>query len=354
MPSTSRPLPPPLHANDSRAAAARRHRLRIAAAVNLVLAVLTYVLAEVVAERTWLTTLFAYAPPLFLAAPFALSFLVVFLLALRARDRAASLLSFFGALLLLPLLLSMSFGRKKALPPGSAQMRVLTYNIAHGVAGTDKIAAVIQNANADVVCLQEVNGFQHWPDPLPALQKALPGYRIERYFETAIATKHPIRKTRVHRMISGKANRAALEAVVEINGRSVTFFSVHLATAATPQNIRERPGSLPAYLRNTTRIRADQIEVLRAATDAVSGSFVVCGDFNTPPRGRIYRRLRSRYTDSYSATATGVGWTYSTAHPLLRIDYVWAGGGVVPLTTRPLPAAAASDHLPVLAELAVP
>ena len=74
------------------------------------------------------------------------------------------------------------------------------------------------------------------------------------------------------------------------------------------------------------------------------------GDFNNPPRGRLYQRLAGCFQDAFRAAGWGLGETYPVGTPLLRIDYLFAGQGVG-VSRCWVPNVRASDHRPTVAEV---
>ena len=146
--------------------------------------------------------------------------------------------------------------------------------------------------------------------------------------------------------------RAALLVRTTLKGVPLTLITTHLATAMHGETLTRNRRGLPGYLERTGAVRRLQLDALLARTDALSGPRILCGDFNTPPRGVEYARLAGRFTDAFAAVGEGFGWSYSATHPLLRIDYVLCSDGVRPVSAR-VPDWRHSDHRPVLATLAV-
>jgi vancomycin resistance protein VanJ len=325
----------------------RNHLVLALTAANLVGVLLVYLLAEYVAERTWVTTLLAYAPPILFALP-----TVPLLLVALYRQRQAELI-FSAAAALFCWFVLLGFHAPVLPAPVGPRLRVLTFNIAHGANGAGRIASVVRRYHPDVICFEEVNAFQGHADPLPALRDALSDYRFVRGGEVAVATRLPVRSVATHPLITGGANRVAVETAVEVKGQTVTVLGVHLATSATPESLSEHRGSLPAYLHRTAAVRQAQVVRLEEVASRINTPLVTCGDFNTPPRGLLYRRLTETYEDAFAARGLGFGWTYPTDVPVLRIDYIFTTNGAR-AATAVVPSAHASDHRPLFAEIALP
>ncbi|MGA9829300.1 MAG: endonuclease/exonuclease/phosphatase family protein, partial [Rhodanobacteraceae bacterium] len=90
-------------------------------------------------------------------------------------------------------------------------------------------------------------------------------------------------------------------------------------------------------------------------------SWVVCGDFNLRPGAAPLSRLEAAgFSDAFAGRPGG--FTTNSAGGSKRIDYIFYGAGLSCLTAAvapigdatPLPSAAEpSDHVPVVAELAL-
>jgi vancomycin resistance protein VanJ len=157
-------------------------------------------------------------------------------------------------------------------------------------------------------------------------------------------SRHPIVSQRVHRLPT-KIGAGLLETMVDVRGQRLTVFNVHISIpVAGPSGLR------PASLRARAAVRAEQLTALSRATDAVKSPVIIMGDFNTPPRGRLYRRLTSRFQDVFHSAGPVLGYTYSSTLPVLRIDYIFTSSTVQARRCF-VPEVWASDHRPVVAEL---
>jgi exodeoxyribonuclease III len=244
-------------------------------------------------------------------------------------------------------------------------VRLLTYNIRAGGAGrVGPLAAVVSHCAPDLAVLQEAvdpgvveqlasaTGMSAWG--------ARPGHSL------AFVSRGPVEHHQWHRPRGSR--RAFLEIVP--TGGAPRVFGVHLTAVHSNWTERRRGREL------------------RAILDAVSGHrdafHVVTGDFNTlapgeeldlrklPPRLRAIawltgRRIRwetiqlmfdASYVDGYRTLhGADPGHTFPTWDPHVRLDYVflpraWSRQLTGCAVVRDHPAvAAASDHLPLLAEL---
>jgi vancomycin resistance protein VanJ len=295
-----------------------------------------------IGERWWLTTLLAYAPQL----PAAIPVLLLLPVALLARDRVSVLLNAGGGALAL-ILMGWHAGLPAANPAGRPVLRVMTWNVFSARLGADRVASQILRQSPQILCLQEFGPYE-----LSRLQPLLPGYVFTAAGDTTIAVKGRILERRVLPYPSSiQTSRLLLLTRVSIDGHELTVINTHLATAVHGSNLRQR--GVRRHMANTSEARAIQVQSLLATAADISGPLIVCGDFNTPPRGRLYGALTERFTDAFAAVGRGLGHTYSATKPLLRIDYVFTAGGADPVSAAS-PALAGSDHLPVVAQIALP
>jgi len=231
-------------------------------------------------------------------------------------------------------------------------IRVMTYNIHHG-AGLDgrvdlaRIAALIIQERADLVALQEVDkGVARTARrDLPAELAALTGltcvfsnnfpYQGGEY-GNAVLTRFPIKRWTNHHyeMLRPNEQRGILQLVLDVQGRELVLMNTHIDSRADDAERWKNVG---------------EIETLAAS---YSGRpVIICGDFNTEPRGRVYERLSKSFVDTWPQSGTGAGFSFPAGAPVKRIDYIWIsqGAALVPLKAWVVPSEA-SDHLPVVAE----
>ncbi len=89
-------------------------------------------------------------------------------------------------------------------------------------------------------------------------------------------------------------------------------------------------------------------------TDVLAGRrppVLLGGDLNEGPEGPAVGWLAERYWDVFAAAGEGDGFTFPTAGPRARIDYVLVSEGVTVDRAWVGDAAGLSDHLPVYADV---
>lgn len=252
-------------------------------------------------------------------------------------------------------------------------LRLLSYNVRYG--GTDRedaLAAVIRSAQPDVVMLQEAT------DPgvvaRVAAGSGMPFWGAAAGHSTGYLSRLPVAS---HQWLLPRAARHPfLEVVLSGDGHGAPercrLFGLHLTAWFSRWNERIRTREIGALLQG---IREHQ-----------AGAHVIAGDFNALAPGErlevarmprwiramiwvsgrdiaratIQSMLDAGYADAFRVLhPDAAGFTFPTWDPHVRLDYVFVPGrsrGAVirceVLTDAP-GAAGASDHFPLLVELAI-
>ncbi len=223
-------------------------------------------------------------------------------------------------------------------------IRALTWNI-HGAIGGDgradlpRVLGHLARLAPDVAALQEIEGRGMPEDPFPILQQALGGHCCIAgtlggeggHYGHLLASRWPLANTRLHDLsVDGREPRTAITATVAAPTGPLHILAVHLGLG-----LRER------------RLQAERLAAILATLPAPA---LVLGDINEWQwRGPVHRALRqfcapARQQRSFPARFPLLPLDVILARPPLRIIRNWADRA----------AAAASDHLPVMAELTMP
>jgi vancomycin resistance protein VanJ len=184
-----------------------------------------------------------------------------------------------------------------------------------------------------------------------AISPFFPGWHRQSAGDTCILSRFPILSSSVHPLRLG---RRTLDVRLQTPQGPLRVLSTHISTAFKGQAAyRGLAGQLREIIPNAQKAaqaRLDQIAPLDQALDSDSETpLVLCGDFNTPPRGLFYRHLHWRLDDAFAYSGNGLGLTFPTRFPLLRIDYVWTRG--VRATSVYVAPQGESDHRMVVADI---
>ena len=248
-------------------------------------------------------------------------------------------------------------------------VRLVTFNTHHGVGDDERhdlprLATLLASADADVICLQEVD--RHFGERSedvdqalllsraldmqlawgPAIDEARPGGNARQY-GNALLSRLPVLISDVHPLPGGGEPRSALRTLLELDGGTLWVTATHLTTRSREE-------------------RAAQVAALAALhTDSMEAGVLV-GDFNARPDAPELAALHGRFRDAWElARERGdqAGWrfwqadeglTHPAGAPRRRIDQVWVSQEVQVAAARVLDSEGASDHLPVVVDLEIP
>ena len=211
--------------------------------------------------------------------------------------------------------------------------RFATYNRHYGNQNYAALGEWLQQVNADVLAMQEVDSMQTFEE----LKALLPGFphvyaQIDEVYDVAIFSRWPIRSAELVELAPG-ANQVS-KAVIDWNGRSLTLVGVHLHWP---------------MLRGTARLRDAEFRGLSTFLHSIEGPVLVGGDMNITPWSPIFREEVER--SGLRDCARGQGLMTSWPSPLpwagIRIDHCLASEHwrVLDVDSGP---SFGSDHLAML------
>lgn len=246
-------------------------------------------------------------------------------------------------------------------------LRVMTFNVFEAQRTTLQLAESIRQANADVVLVQELNTtFAQELDT--ALAGAYPHRRLRPAGGSrggGIWSRHPF----VSEEVWDGSRRGARwqHAVLSVDSRALHVVNLHL-TAPTVRWRRRADWPLPVVTGSVTEGRSDEVSGLVPRLRPLAQGpepLVVAGDLNMTDQTPEYRRLLGAgLADAHRRAGWGFGHTFPAVPvvrifrerfrvpvPLIRIDHVLYSSRLAAQRVDVWPAAAGSDHLPVVAEL---
>ncbi|MDF5758467.1 endonuclease/exonuclease/phosphatase family protein [Spongiactinospora sp. TRM90649] len=225
-------------------------------------------------------------------------------------------------------------------------IRVATYNIRSMRDDVPALVRVIRALRPDVLCVQEVPRLWCWRRKRARLA-AETGMIVaagRRRGGMAVLTGPGVRvlsaETHLLSFRLFLERRAVAIAVVEADGLRLGVASVHLDLDVAARALHA----------------AEAITLLEAAAEPYDAVPVLAGDINEHADRETFRYIAGRLTDCYAHAPRGDGLTFTARRPGKRIDAVFAGSGVSVVScggaeADPADLAAATDHLPVVAEL---
>jgi endonuclease/exonuclease/phosphatase family metal-dependent hydrolase len=229
-------------------------------------------------------------------------------------------------------------------------IRVMTYNIhsAYAIDGRqdpEAIACIIEQSGADIIALQEIsrgwliNGstdLVSWLSRrlgMPFLFKGTTGPM----WGNAIVSRFPVLDygfaalPKLHTFIG----RGYLWATIDLGGQKpLLFIAAHLTHSGADSAVRQ-----------------EQVPVILEFWDHAPYS-IILGDMNAQPDAPEMQLLRDAgLIDAWVETNTAPGLTFSSIHPIERIDWIWHSRDLLAIDAKIIQTTA-SDHLPIWADLA--
>ena len=245
--------------------------------------------------------------------------------------------------------------------------RVVSYNVAlfgREMSGfkAEDILSEMKRQDVYVLCMQEYMAFsgdknntENYKSFFPSIAKG--------HDDMMIFSRFPIKHSEVIEF--GHTNNSAMWADIDVNGKTIRFFNVHLETTGFNRTLRkvakaEMQGAhvegntiLSAIYGNYTRgmvVRASQANLVAQAIRESPYPVVVCGDFNDVPYSYTYNTMKGDLVDGFKECGHGFMNTFR-GDKIVRIDYIFHSESLTGLTfyTQDM---SYSDHKPVFLKIA--
>lgn len=258
-----------------------------------------------------------------------------------------------AAFLLLPLIVLQGWNTPEAISPpaDNRTVRVMDYNLHNGFntdgqLNMEDLAQVIEEADADVIGLQEVS--RGWVlngsvDMLEWLSQRLDlpyvyGPTEGLLWGNAILSRYPIISEEAYPLPpdSLRLHRGYLVAEIDLGQEQVQIIDTHLH-----------------HLGADSELRQEQTPVLVEGWDGAAKT-ILMGDLNaTPDAPEIVLLAEAGLVNVTAEIGPTPSYTYYAANPDHQIDYIWISPDLIPLESE-IPQSTASDHLPIVAVISVP
>lgn len=235
-------------------------------------------------------------------------------------------------------------------------LRVMTWNVARfmelkrnnnkGSQTRRKMLDLIEQQNADVLCLQE---FYHSTDTvyynnIDAV-KAL-GYPYfyyswdedggQQWFGQMIFSRFPIVDSGSVHYPRPAQPESLIHADIKFGNDTVRLYTTHLQSVKFKEqdyrsleeikkrdSVLENSRNIFSKLRRGFTYRSRQADIVEEITSLSPHPYVVTGDFNDVPNSYTYFTIRNNnLQDAFLRRGFGIGRTYSGISPTLRIDYI--------------------------------
>ncbi|MFN2556151.1 MAG: endonuclease/exonuclease/phosphatase family protein [Nitriliruptorales bacterium] len=253
-------------------------------------------------------------------------------------------------------------------PPVRGELRVAAYNTFIRAPDVSHIVALVRDERPDVLILEEV-----LPQPAVLLRRSLADRlphvwvsESSRVGGVAVLSRYPITEVRPIAK-AGRVSRPTAVVVLDLGNRPRSDLPARTA-GGDRSGGQHRVQVVPVHLtspcpscgESVLGRQAFEAGIRRQETEAIIRSLdtnlpaIVAGDFNSTSRNDPYRLLVSAgFVDAQLEAGSGPGFTWpDRSPPLLRLDWIFSRG-LVPADALVGPARA-SDHRPVIADLAWP
>ena len=237
-----------------------------------------------------------------------------------------------------------------------------------------KMLEQIKKQDADILCLEE---FFHSPDSAfynnisEIKEMGYPYYYFSydpdgdyQYIGSAIFSKYPMLDTGMVRYFRPSIPEALVHADIKVNKDTIRVYATHLQSVQFRQpdyeaiqeiksaedSILANSRTVLAKVRKAMNLRSSQADVARKIMDDSPYPVVFCGDLNDIPNSYTYFTIRGNMQDAFLKKGFGIGRTFSSLSPTLRIDYIFADNRFsIKQFTRV--AKNLSDHFMILADV---
>lgn len=209
---------------------------------------------------------------------------------------------------------------------------------------TDDIVAEIAAADPDLLAMQEVT--PRWRDAMAELVDQRYPHRAvsprSDSFGIALYSRFPFVEPARSDLHVGTLGTPEVRAVVNVQGREVAVFDIHVMPPTSTRNSIEQRAGI-----------ADVIDLVRAESRPV----ILCGDFNMTEDSVYAARIRAAgLRDSHTLGGVGRGATWPNIGilrfaPGVRIDHIYLSGALTCVESR-VGAGRGSDHRPIVAKVA--
>ncbi|MGA1379736.1 MAG: endonuclease/exonuclease/phosphatase family protein [Chitinophagaceae bacterium] len=241
---------------------------------------------------------------------------------------------------------------------GGPSIRVVSWNVARfielarnnnkGSTIRKKMLSLLKEQRADVLCLQEFYTSENpaFYDNIHAIQQTL-GFRYyyfpfdkdgdRNYYSSIIFSKFPIVDSSFLRYPRPSQPEALVQADIKVGPDTIRFFTTHLQSQRFDkidywrmQKIKSSEDSLVyhsiplvAKLKRGIVIRSMQADIIDQVRNNSPYPVVVTGDLNDVPNSYTYFKVRGTLKDAFLEKGYGIGRTFRSLSPTLRIDYIF-------------------------------
>ena len=212
-----------------------------------------------------------------------------------------------------------------------------------------KMMDQIKEQGADVICMQEfytsTDTTYYNNEQYLMTEIGYPYHYFARrtdgqlqWFGNAIFSKHPIVDSGKINFPNEKFPETLLHADIAFQGDTIRVYTTHLASVRfqkedyeTIEEIKDRQKGIRrskglfGKVRRAMFTRKEQAQLIREVISNDPYPVILSGDFNDVPNSYAYATIKDTvFQDVFLKKGFGIGRTFNTISPTLRIDYIFA------------------------------
>lgn len=236
---------------------------------------------------------------------------------------------------------------------GEPHLRLLTFNVYSKRANPADLAGVIQDIDADVVLLQELD-----PDVGAHFEAFFTDQYPYRVFHTAskisnagmgVMSRYPILSEEYWVI-----HRGHQQVTIAFEGEAITLYN-------------SRP--IFPFVDGGFSLQEEEISLLLERAAETTGALILAGDFNMSDQSDNYQQITGSYSDVFREVGWGMGFTFPADNPdldflpyqvrelmktpLVRLDYVFHNDNWQSIEAHVWHESGGSDHRPLFVVLAL-
>jgi len=236
-------------------------------------------------------------------------------------------------------------------------LRVVTWNVARfieikknnntGSQIRSKMMEQLLDQDADILCLQEFHSSasSDYYDNISYIRKKLryPYFYFsfdedgsKQYYSSIIFSRVPIIDSGIVYYPSPSLHEPLIHADIKFNADTVRIFTTHLQSVQLKKRDYERINEIKNYedsivsnsrtifskLKKAIERRSVQAKVIKDQLRQSTYPVIFCGDFNDVPNSYTYFTVRGNLQDAFLEKGSGIGRSFTSISPTLRIDYI--------------------------------
>lgn len=307
-------------------------------------------------QKWWLFSFFGLG----FAFLFAINILLFFLwLIIRPRYAVISAITLLVGWKSISVFLAFNSPSRFQYEKQTGELRIVSWNVARfielmrnnnkGSQTRLKMMELLKQQNADILCLQE---FQHSQNPyyydnISFIQKNLnyPYFYFSYdedgtglYYSSIIFSRYLIIDSGVVYYPRPTITEALIHADIKYNQDTIRVYATHLQSAlfqktdykkmdeitSIEDSILENSRTIISKLKRGFVYRSVQADIVKQLLNDCPYPILFCGDLNDVPNSFTYFTIRGEMQDVFLEKGMGIGRTFSTLSPTLRIDYIFA------------------------------